>query len=132
MLTNRTQGCVGASRPARVKEVILNTKGFVMQFVKPLLALALLATPAAALEPLSKEKYVNDRLIAARIADRVRRSCPSIDGRLIFAYSEARRLERYAPDRLCVPGHQHRHRRPPEPRDHAVHPRWCHPDPAVR
>lgn len=99
MLTNRTQGCVGASRPARVKEVILNTKGFVMQFVKPLLALALLATPAAALEPLSKEKYVNDRLIAARIADRVRRTCPSIDGRLIFAYSEARRLERYARDK---------------------------------
>ena len=29
-----------------------------------------LAQPAAALEPLPQEKYINDRLIAARIADR--------------------------------------------------------------
>lgn len=57
---------------------------------------AMLATPAAALEPLSKEKYVNDRLIAARIADRIRRTCPSIDGRILYAYGEARKLKRYA------------------------------------
>ena len=102
MLTKRTQGCVGASRPARVMEAIHNAKGFVMQFVKPVLVLALLAplaTPAAALEPLAKEKYINDRLIAARIADRVRRTCPTIDGRIFHAYSEARRLERYARDK---------------------------------
>ncbi len=55
-----------------------------------------LATPAAALEPLAQEKYINDRLIAARIADRVRRECPTIDGRLIYAYSEARKLIKYA------------------------------------
>ena len=39
--------------------------------MKTLLPLALigavLASPAAALEPLSQEKYINDRLIAARI-----------------------------------------------------------------
>ena len=35
------------------------------------LALALIAAaPAAALEPLSQERYINDRLIAARVADR--------------------------------------------------------------
>lgn len=57
---------------------------------------ALLATPAAALESLSREKYINDRLIAARIADRIRRTCPSIDGRILYAYGEARKLKTYA------------------------------------
>lgn len=57
------------------------------------------AVPAAALEPLSQEKYINDRLIAARIADRVRRKCPTIDGRLIYAYAEARKLMKYARDK---------------------------------
>lgn len=60
---------------------------------------AALAAPAAALEPLSQERYINDRLIAARIADRIRRECPSIDGRLVYAYSQARALERYALDK---------------------------------
>lgn len=62
-----------------------------------LIALTLLsAGPAAALEPLSQEKYVNDRLIAARIADRIRRNCPTIDARILYAYGEARKLKRYA------------------------------------
>lgn len=67
--------------------------------MKPLalaLIFATLASPAAALEPLAKEKYINDRLIAARIADRVRRTCPTIDGRILYAYGEARKLKRYA------------------------------------
>lgn len=54
------------------------------------------ATPALALEPLGQEKYINDRLIAARIADRVRRECDTIDGRLIYAWSQARALKKYA------------------------------------
>ena len=61
-----------------------------------LLGALLLAQPAAALEPLAREKHINDRLIAARIADRIRRTCPSIDGRLLYAYGEARKLKRYA------------------------------------
>ena len=64
-----------------------------------LAAAATLATPVAALEPLSSEKYINDRLIAARIADRIRRECPSIDGRMVYAYSQARALQRYALDK---------------------------------
>ena len=63
------------------------------------LAVATLAGPAQALEPLSQERYINDRLIAARIADRIRRECPTIQARLIYAYSQARALERYALDR---------------------------------
>lgn len=62
-------------------------------------ALALSALPAAALEPLAQERYINDRLIAARIADRIRRECPSIDGRIVYAYSQARALMKYARDK---------------------------------
>lgn len=58
--------------------------------------LGALAAPAAALEPLSQERYINDRLVAARVADRVRRVCPTIDARVIEAFSQARALKRYA------------------------------------
>lgn len=58
--------------------------------------LTLTAMPAAALEPLSQERYINDRLIAARIADRIRRECPSIDGRIVYAFMQARELKKYA------------------------------------
>lgn len=54
------------------------------------------AMPAFALEPLAKEKYINDRLIAARIADRVRRECPTLDARMFFAFQQARALKQYA------------------------------------
>lgn len=64
-----------------------------------MMATAAPAAPAAALEPLSQERYINDRLIAARIADRIRRECPSIGARMIYAYSQARALERYALDK---------------------------------
>lgn len=60
------------------------------------LSAAMLAQPALALEPLSQEKYINDRLIAARIADRIRKTCPSIDGRIFYAFGEARKLQSYA------------------------------------
>lgn len=59
-------------------------------------AMTSLSSPALALEPLSQEKYINDRLIAARVADRVRRECPSIDARMVKAWNEARALKRYA------------------------------------
>lgn len=49
--------------------------------------------------PLSQEKYVNDRLIAARIADRVRRECPSYGARMVYAWGQARALKRYALDK---------------------------------
>ena len=52
--------------------------------------------PAAALEPLSQEKYINDRLIAARIADRIRKTCPTIGARIFYAYGQARQLQSYA------------------------------------
>ncbi|MDB6176122.1 DUF5333 domain-containing protein [Paracoccus sp. Z330] len=53
-------------------------------------------SPAQALEPLSNQCYINDRLIAARIADRIRRECPSIDARMVYAFMQARELKKYA------------------------------------
>lgn len=61
-----------------------------------LAAATLVATPALALEPLAQEKYINDRLIAARIADRIRRECPSYNARMVYAFNQARALKRYA------------------------------------
>jgi hypothetical protein len=62
-------------------------------------ALALgLATPALALPPLSENTYINDRLIQARVADRIRKECGSIAARFAYAYSQARALKRYALD----------------------------------
>ena len=63
------------------------------------LALALAAGPALALEPLSQEAHVNDRLVQARVADLVRRGCGSIDARIVRAFTEARKLKRYALDK---------------------------------
>lgn len=59
----------------------------------------LIAAPAMALEPLSQERYINDRLIAARIADEIRRECPTIDARMVYAWSQARALREYARDK---------------------------------
>lgn len=64
-----------------------------------LMSMGALAAPAAALEPLSQERYINDRLIAARIADRIRRECPTLNARMLYAYGQARALERYALDK---------------------------------
>ncbi len=59
-------------------------------------ALTLTTVPAMALEPLAQEKYINDRLVAARVADRIRRECPSIDARMVTAWSQLRALVKYA------------------------------------
>jgi Family of unknown function (DUF5333) len=69
--------------------------------MKRLMILALMmgiATPALALPPLSENAYINDRLVQARVADRIRKECPSISARFAFAYSQARALKQYALD----------------------------------
>lgn len=60
------------------------------------LGLAPLAAPAAALAPLGEQDYVVSHLMAARIADRIRNTCPTISARLIYAWSEARGLKAWA------------------------------------
>jgi hypothetical protein len=62
-----------------------------------ILALTLaMATPVFALPPLSENAYINDRLVQARVADRIRKECDAISARLVYAYSQARALKRYA------------------------------------
>lgn len=53
---------------------------------------------AAAQVPLAQNSYITDRLVQARVADLVRRGCPSIDARMVRAFREARALKRHALD----------------------------------
>lgn len=61
---------------------------------------ALLATSGAALADrsvgLANEPHVTAMLVEARVADRVRRECASIDGRMVRAIGEARKLKAWA------------------------------------
>jgi hypothetical protein len=63
-------------------------------------ALALLTAagpaPASALPPLSKNDYVVERLLAGRVADRIRTLCPEISPRMVRAYMELRALKKWA------------------------------------
>lgn len=54
------------------------------------------AVPALAQGNMAQDKHINDRLVAARVADRIRRECPSIDLRVMAAWSQARALQSYA------------------------------------
>lgn len=45
---------------------------------------------------LPNEPHVTAMLVEARVADRIRRECPSIDGRRLRAISEARQLKAWA------------------------------------
>lgn len=63
------------------------------------LILCLLAAPAFALEPINREPHINDVLIAGRVGDTIRNTCPTISARLVVVYSKIRELERYARDK---------------------------------
>ncbi|WP_284165657.1 DUF5333 domain-containing protein [Frigidibacter sp. SD6-1] len=72
-----------------------------LSFLAPALLVAtgfLGAAGAAAKAPLGTVSYVTDRLVAARVADRIRKTCPTIGARFIRAYSEARALQDWALD----------------------------------
>ncbi|MFV0303719.1 MAG: DUF5333 domain-containing protein [Paracoccus sp. (in: a-proteobacteria)] len=54
------------------------------------------AVPALAEANLAENRYINDRLVAARVAHRIRKECPTIDFRVVYAWSQARALKQYA------------------------------------
>lgn len=63
----------------------------------PAIALAAALAPAAeAREPLASEAHVNGQLVAARVADRIRRECPSISANMVRAFAAAQSLKAYA------------------------------------
>lgn len=73
----------------------------IKHFALPLALAATLAASAgaAALEPLGQNRYVTDRLVAARVADRIRKTCPDqIGARMIYAFSQAYALKGWAKD----------------------------------
>ena len=46
-------------------------------------ALLALSAPASALPPLGENAYVTDRLVAARVEDKIRKACPTISARVL-------------------------------------------------
>ncbi len=63
-----------------------------------ILSLCLPVPALAQTPPLSENPYVNDRLVQARVADRIRKECPTISARFVYALNQARALERWALD----------------------------------
>lgn len=61
-----------------------------------LIALTAFGAPASALPPLGDNDYITDRLISARVADRIRKTCPDISARIFYAFSQARALKSWA------------------------------------
>lgn len=57
---------------------------------------ALAPLPAMARPPLASEAHVNGSLVAARVADRIRRECPSIRANMVRAFAAAQQLKAYA------------------------------------
>lgn len=68
-----------------------------MNLLKTLTLTAMLAaSPALALEPLNQEKHINDSLIAGRVGDVIRKTCPSISARMFTVLQKMNELESYA------------------------------------
>jgi len=64
-----------------------------------ILILSLLSTPALALEPINLDPRINESLIAGRVGDVIRNTCPTMSARMIVVYSKLKELERYARDK---------------------------------
>jgi len=66
----------------------------------PALILCLMsAPPALALEPINREPHINESLVAGRVGDIIRNTCPTISARMVVVYSKLKELERYARDK---------------------------------
>lgn len=62
------------------------------------LTLAGLALPADARVPLSENAHITESLVAGRVGDTIRQTCPSITAKLLTAYGKLKALEAYARD----------------------------------
>jgi len=54
------------------------------------------AANASALTPLPKETHINYSLMSAKVADTIRKTCPSISARMFVALGKANALKAYA------------------------------------
>lgn len=62
------------------------------------LTAALFAVPAMAKQPLNQNQHITDSLVAGRVADVIRQTCPSISAKMITAYNKLEDLKQYAID----------------------------------
>lgn len=62
------------------------------------LATVSFAWPVAARTPLAENSHITESLVAGRVGDMIRQSCPSITARLFTAYSKLKALESFARD----------------------------------
>lgn len=56
------------------------------------------AVPALARTPLAQNSHITDSLVAGRVGDTIRKTCPSISARMITAYTKLKALEQFARD----------------------------------
>ena len=61
-----------------------------------ILLLSLLSAPAFALDPINREAHIAATLIAGRVGDTIRNTCPTISARMFVVYGKLKELERYA------------------------------------
>lgn len=69
------------------------------RFVTAAVVALLVSSPAFALEPLNTEKHINESLVAGRVGDVIRNTCPSISARMVVALQKLSALEAYALDK---------------------------------
>lgn len=60
------------------------------------LAAALAAAPAYATEPLNQNAHITDSLVAAKVGDTIRKTCPSISARMFTVLMKMNDLEAFA------------------------------------
>lgn len=54
------------------------------------------ATPALAQVPLNQDAHINDSLVAGKVGDTIRKTCPSISAKMFTVLSKLNELEDYA------------------------------------
>lgn len=70
------------------------------QFFKTLtLVAALVASPALALDPLNKDAHVTESLVAVRVGDTIRNTCPSISAKMFTVLAKWNDLKSYLRDK---------------------------------
>ena len=60
------------------------------------LLLCLLSAPAYALVPINQDPRIRETLIAGRVGDTIRNTCPTISAKFLVVYSKLTELESYA------------------------------------
>jgi hypothetical protein len=90
--------CHGISGRIAPISLVALTKEMTMKLATLILTVALFAMPAMAKQPLNQNQHITDSLVAGRVADVIRQTCPSISAKMITAYNKLEDLKQYAID----------------------------------